>query len=44
MYQKIARKLVQKQQVQSLKNSRITPATNLKKETYITKPNFITQN
>ena len=43
IYQKIAKKLLLRQNVQSHVNSRFTPATNLKIETFVPIPNFVTQ-
>ena len=43
IYRKIAKKLLQRQNVQEQLISRFTPTTNLKNETYILIPNFVTQ-
>ena len=44
IYQKIAKKLSQRQNVQSQTNSQFTPATNLKTGTYASISRFVTQN
>ena len=43
MYQKIAKKLLHRQNVQSQINSLFTPVTNLKIGRYVLKPDFVTQ-
>ena len=43
IYRKIAKKLLQRQNIQSQINSQFTPATNLKSGTYVLIPNFVTQ-
>ena len=40
---KIAKKLLQRQSIQSQINSRFTPATNIKIGTHVLIPNFVTQ-
>ena len=42
-YQKIAKKLLQRQNIQSQINPRFTPATNLKTGTYVLIPKLVTQ-
>ena len=43
IYQKITKKLLQKQTINTQINSRFTPATDLKVETFLLFPNFTTQ-
>ena len=43
IYQKVTKKLLQRQNINSQINSRFTPATNLKIGTYVLIPNFTTQ-
>ena len=42
-YQKVTKKLLQRQNINSQTNSRFTPATNLKIGRYVLIPNFTTQ-
>ena len=43
MYQKVTRKLLQRQNLNNQINSRFTPATDLKIKTFVLIPNFNTQ-